>query len=110
VLTVKEKNGANDRTSCPDRPGVYRVNLGVRRETYARLFSPLPACPPKGGTAADADFTVLDVLTPHPVYAWMGWIAVLSPSAETVERLKPLIGESYEFVREKFARRRARNF
>ena len=106
VLTVKEKDGANDKASRLDRPGVYRVNLGLRRETYVRLFGPTPARPPKGGAAdVDADFTALDVLTPHPVYAWMGWVAVLNPSAETFERLKPLIQESYEFAKEKFARR-----
>lgn len=106
ILTVKEKDGANDRASQLNRPGVYRVNLGLRRTAYARLFGPAPARPPKGGVVeADADFTALDVLTPHPVYAWMGWIAVLNPSAETFEKLKPLIQESYEFAKEKFARR-----
>lgn len=106
VLTVKEKDGANDKASRLNRPGVYRVNLGLRRETYTRLFGPVPPRPPKGGVAAvDADFTALDVLMPHPVYAWMGWIAALNPSAETFERLKPLIQESYEFAREKFTHR-----
>ncbi|MCI9579342.1 MAG: hypothetical protein HFF98_10925 [Oscillibacter sp.] len=106
VLTVKEKDGANDRASRLDRPGVYRVNLGLRKETYVRRFGPLPARPPKGGTAAvEADFAARDRLIPHPVYAWMGWAAVLNPSAETFEAMKPLIQESYEYAREKFARR-----
>ena len=56
VLTVKEKDGANDAASRLDRPGVYRVNLGLRKGTYARLFGALPARPPKGGVASvDAD-------------------------------------------------------
>ena len=106
VLTVKEKDGANDRASRLDRPGVYRVNLGLRRETYTRLFGPVPARPPKGSAVElDRDFSALDVLIPHPVYAWMGWAAVLSPSEETFETLKPLIRESYACAREKFARR-----
>nr|WP_325216688.1 DUF6194 family protein [uncultured Oscillibacter sp.] len=106
VLTVKEKDGANDRASRLDRPGVYRVNLGLRKETYVRRFGPLPARPPKGGTAAvEADFAARDRLIPHPVYAWMGWAAVLNPSAETFEAMKPLIQESYEYAREKFAKR-----
>ena len=42
VLTVKEKDGANDAASRLDRPGVYRVNLGLRKGTYARLFGALP--------------------------------------------------------------------
>ena len=69
VLTVKEKDGANDAASRLDRPGVYRVNLGLRKGTYARLFGALPARPPKGGVASvDADFSAPDRLIPHPVY------------------------------------------
>lgn len=30
VLTVKEKDGENDKSSELDRAGIYRVNLGVR--------------------------------------------------------------------------------
>ena len=106
VLTVKEKDGANDRASQLNRPGIYRVNLGLRKETYTRLFGPLPSRPPKGGVvSAGADFTALDRLMPHPVYAWMGWIAALNPSPETFEAMKPLIQESYEYAREKFAKR-----
>lgn len=106
VLTVKEKDGANDKASHLDRPGIYRVSLGLRRGTYAGLFGPPPARPPKGcAVNVPVDFTALDVLTPHPVYAWMSWIAVLNPSEKTFEKLKPLIQESYEFAGEKFARR-----
>lgn len=109
VLTVKEKDGANDRASQLDRHGVYRVNLGLRRETYTRLFGSAPSRPPKGGVVeTGADYTALDSLIPHPVYAWMGWVAVLNPSAETFRKLRPLIQESYAFAKEKFARRRRR--
>ena len=66
----------------------------------------VPSRPPKGGVvSAGADFTALDRLMPHPVYAWMGWIAALNPSPETFEAMKPLIQESYEYAREKFAKR-----
>lgn len=109
VLTVKERDGANDRASGLDRPGIYRVSLGLRRETYVHLFGPPPARPPKGDAAAlDVDFTATDRLLPHPVYAWMGWAAVLDPSPETFEVLKPLIQESYEYAREKFTKRQGR--
>ena len=51
------------------------------------------------------DFSELDRLLPHPVYAWMGWICALNPSRQTFEALKPLIGESYEHARENYAKR-----
>ena len=107
VLTVKEKDGENDRASRLDRPGVFRVNLGLRRETFVRLFGPLPARPAKGGVVdMEEDFSARNRLLPHPVYAWMGWICALNPSPELFEQLKPLIAESYEYAKEKFSKRR----
>ena len=106
VLTVKEKDGDNDQASRLDRPGVYRVNLGPRKRTYVNLFGPVPKRPPKGGVVeGDMDFTQTDTLLPHPVYAWMGWVCVLNPSAQTFESMKPLIRESYMFAKEKFEKR-----
>lgn len=103
VLTVKEKDGGNDRASRLDRPGVWRVNLGLRKETYRALFGPQPKRPPKGGVVETGhDFTAPDRLMPHPVYGWMSWACVLNPSAETFEQLKPLLQESYEYAKEKF--------
>ena len=106
VLTVKEKDGDNDRASQLDQDGVYRVNLGLRKKTYVSLFGPTPRRPPKGGTVEmDVDFTRTDILLPHPVYAWMSWMCVLTPSEGTFKKLKPLIFESYEYAKEKFSKR-----
>lgn len=108
VLTVKEKDGANDKSSGLDREGIFRVNLGLRRSTFARLFGPLPQRPAKGCTVdMDCDFSSINVLLPHPVYGWMGWACVLSPSEERFEEWKPLIWEAYEYAKEKYAKRKA---
>lgn len=107
VLTVKEKDGENDKASALCRPGIYRVNLGLRRETFAQLFGALPKRPAKGeAVAMDFDFSALDTLLPHPVYAWMGWVCILNPTAETFESLKPYIREAYAFAQEKFKKRK----
>ena len=106
-LTVKEHDGPNDRASRLDRDGVYRLNIGVGTAAYVRLFGPKPARPSKGGVVATGhDFTERDVLLPHPVYAWMGWVCVLSPSAETFERVKPLIDEAHRLAATTFDQRR----
>jgi hypothetical protein len=47
----------------------------------------------------------LDVLAPHPVYAWMRWVQILSPTADRFEALRPLLAESLGLVREKWRRR-----
>ncbi len=105
VLTIKEKDGANDKASRLNRPNVYRLNLGIRKPTFNKLFGSIPARPSAGCTVdMPHDFTALDTILPHPVYAWMSWICVLNPSETTFEQLKPLIQESYDFAVEKFNR------
>lgn len=106
VLTVKEKDGANDKASSLGRPGVYRVNFGLRKPAFMQLFGAPPKRPAAGeAVAMDYDFSALDMLLPHPVYAWMGWACVLNPSAETFAALKPYIAEAYAFAQEKFRKR-----
>ena len=106
VLTVKEKDGENDRASMLDREGVWRLNIGVRKPTFRILFGELPKRPCKGGIVdMPYDFSAKDVIMPHPVYAWMGWICVLNPSEETFEALRPYVREAYEYAKEKFAKR-----
>ena len=86
-----------DKTSNLSRPGVYRLNIGVAKETYRSHFGPSPGWGPADGSVDTGhDFTVLDRLMPHPIYAPMGWVCVLNASAATFETLKPLIAEGYQ--------------
>ena len=95
--TLKDHDGANDTASQLDRPGVFRLALGLPTSSYGQRFGPRPARPPKGGVVATGDdFAALDVMMPHPVYAWMGWVQVLSPSAATFGSLWPLLVEAHE--------------
>lgn len=108
ILTIKEKDGDNDRASRLDREDVWRVNIGVRKQTFRTLFAELPQRPNKGCIVdMPYDFTAKDVIMPHPVYAWMGWICTLTPSETTFESLKPYILESYEYAKEKFSKKMA---
>lgn len=107
ILTIKEKDGDNDKASNINRDGIYRVNLGLRKDSFKDMFLSVPKRPPAGCVVEmDYDFTRLDTIMPHPVYAWMGWICVLNPSEQTFEKLKPLIEESYWFAQEKFNKRK----
>ncbi len=106
VLTVKERDGANDKSSNLNREGVYRINIGVRKDTFLKMFDVVPDRPAKGGVVdMEYDFSQIDRLLPHPIYAWMSWICVLSPSEQTFEKLKPLIAEGYEHAKEKFLKK-----
>jgi hypothetical protein len=69
------------------RPGVFRLNIATRKATFQRLV----------GGITDPDYSALDRLMPHPVYAKELWVCVLNPSRQTFEEhVKPLIAESYE--------------
>lgn len=90
-----------DRASDLDRPGVYRLNIGLGREAWVALFGP----PTKGtpgdhglGSGSDTawDFTALDTVMPHPVYGRMHWICVLNPSDATFETVKTHLAEAYD--------------
>jgi hypothetical protein len=52
--------------------------------------------------ATGHDFTATDVLMPHPVYAWMGWVQVLSPSKEIFTGMQPLFTEAYDVAAGKY--------
>ncbi|MEH2953564.1 DUF6194 family protein [Candidatus Merdisoma sp. JLR.KK011] len=107
VLTIKEKDGEHDKASMLNRMDVYRVNVGLRKQSFLKRFGVIPKRPSGGDVVnMDFDFTSLDTILPHPVYAWMGWVCVLNPSEKTFEELKELIQESYEYAMEKFKNRK----
>lgn len=83
---VTKDYGDFDNASNLDRPGVYRLNIGISKETYAALID----------DGAEHDFSALDRLIPHPVYGRNHWVSVLNPSDATFEALRPLLQEAYD--------------
>ncbi len=92
-----------DTASNLSRDGVYRLNIGVSRETYQKLFGDPPPFPKDGGIIKTGhDFAVLDQLLPHPIYAAMGWVCILNPSETTFKtKLKPMLAEAYAAVKQR---------
>jgi hypothetical protein len=89
--TVKIADGPND---CASRLGTgrWRLNFGPPKALYIARFGQPPKRPAAGAVVAGPwDFTAEDRLTPHPVYAWMGWMAAINPSAATFAALGPLL-------------------
>jgi len=100
--TIKDHDGANDKASKLDRPGVYRIAIGLGNPTYVRLFGPKPKRPEKGGIVnLPCDFTETGRLMPHPVYAWMGWAQILSPDKDLFEEVFPFISEAHAIAMKK---------
>lgn len=85
VTTDEHDDGAPSRLS--DRPGAFRLNLGVSRQTAERIA---------GDAGADPDYASFGRLLPHPVYAKQHWISILNPTyAEFEEIVRPLIAEAH---------------
>lgn len=94
-------NDLYDTVSNLDRPGVFRLNIGVGKATFRALFGEQP---PDG-----YDYAALDQLMPHPIYGKMYWVSVLSPSAATfAAAVRPLLAEAYDTAAGKQARKEAR--
>ncbi len=104
--TIKERDGPNDKASHLDRAGVFRLSIGLDRNSYQQLFGNVPKRPSKGGIVElDYDFTLTGVLMPHPIYAWLCWVCINNPTIQHLDVLKHLLDTAYQNVLFKFARR-----
>jgi hypothetical protein len=99
--TIASTGNEYERISALDRPGVYRLNIGLSRETFQTTF----------GTGkidvSPYDFTALDTIMPHPEYSSQFFICVLSPSEATFERIRPMLVEAYEVAVKRYNKRKA---
>jgi hypothetical protein len=104
--TIKDKNGDNDKSSGLDREGVFRLSIGVGKAAYAATLGKPPARPSKGGIIDTGhDFTVCDVLMPHPIYGWMSWVQILNPSKSSFTEIFGLIAVAHKEAVAKFVKR-----
>jgi hypothetical protein len=94
VTTDEHDEGAPSRLS---RPGTFRLNMGVGRETFERAV----------GSIGEPDYAAFDRVIPHPVYAKQRWISILNPSDATFQDVVlPLMTEAYDRVAAQWARHR----
>ena len=95
---VTKDYGDFDNLSDLNREGVWRLNIGVSKDTFDRLF-------PEEQTH---DHAALDVLMPHPVYAQNHFVSILNPSEASFQRVRPLLDEAYRIAAGRVERRTAR--
>jgi len=99
--TIASTGNEYEKISNLDRPGVYRLNIGVSRETFQSMFG-------KGKIDTSAyDFTALDMIMPHPDYSSQYFLCVLSPSEATFEKIRPLLAEAYDVAMKRYNKRKA---
>lgn len=62
-LKDKEKDGDHDKGSMLNRNNVYRVNIGLRKQTFIKKFGYIPERPSAGKIVKmDYDFTAFDTI------------------------------------------------
>lgn len=89
--TVVTSDNPYDDTSQLDRPGLFRLNIGLTRDRFTELVHP----------AREHDPTALDVFFPHPLYGPQHWVCVINPR-ETWPAARNLLVEAHEFAVRKF--------
>jgi hypothetical protein len=80
-----------DTQSNLDRPGVFRLNIGVGKAKFTELVGYPPA--DHATHTTEFDYTAFDRLIPHPVYAAQAWVSIVNPGQETTELAATLLGE-----------------
>ena len=84
VTTDEHDEGAPSNLS---RPGVFRLNIGVGRETFQRLIAGM----------VEPVYASFEQILPHPVYAKQLWISILNPSDATFrDVVMPLLTEAHD--------------
>lgn len=98
--TIASTGNEYEKVSNLDRPGVYRLNIGLSRETFQEMFG-------KGKIDTSVyDFTALDTIMPHPDYSSQHFICVLSPGQATFDdKIRPLLAEAYDVAMKRYNKR-----
>lgn len=99
TIVTTDEHDMGSPSDLSARPGVFRLNIGVGRESFDRVV----------GGVANPDYAALDRVLPHPVYARQRWISILNPSVETFrDVVVPLLTEAHDRLAAPRARRPAR--
>ena len=96
-LTIANSDYEYDIVSNLNRDGVFRINIGISKETFRNLI-PEPDTEP-------IDYSVLDTFLPHPDYAKQHFLCILNPSNENIERTKKLIVEAHAIAAARLQRK-----
>ena len=105
ILLTDAGQHTSDTASALAPRGAFRVNVGVGRETYRALFGPEPSWGPGGGVVQTGhDFTQIDTFLPHPIYAPMSWICIVSPSEVSMPQVHAYLREAHALAAARHAR------
>ncbi len=97
--TLAESDNAHDNASNLNRDGIFRVNIGVGKDSYKALF-------PEDDK--EWNYAELNRFMPHPQYAAQGFICILNPAGDALARTIQYIEEAHAAAKDRFERKRKR--
>lgn len=96
-VTIGHSDNEFDNVSNLNREGVFRINIGVSKNTYESLLA--------NADSEVIDYSVLDVFLPHPHYAKQNFVCILNPIEKNVSITKQLILEAHSIAATRFQRK-----
>jgi hypothetical protein len=96
-VTIASSDNEYDSVSNLNREGVFRINIGVSKDTFEALLA--------DSSSENIDYSVLDLFLPHPDYAKQHFVCILNPSQANAERTKQLIVEAHSIAASRLARK-----
>jgi len=97
-VTIANSDNDFDNVSNLDRNGVFRINIGVSKDTYNKLNINL--------LVEDNDYSVLNMFLPHPHYAKQHFVCILNPIGDNLEQTKLLIVEAHSIAEGRLQRKK----
>jgi hypothetical protein len=100
--TMASSDNEYDRVSNLDRPGVFRLNIGVKKETFRALFGAAEI------SVSNYDFTQLNRFMPHPDYAKQFFLCILSPQDSNLTTLLEFLNEAHAIAERRYLKAASR--
>lgn len=101
--TFVTKDYPDDALSELDRAGRWRLNIHVGRHRFVLLTGEEPRLSSdNAGTVWD--FAATDTVIPHPVYRAQGWIAVVTPSRDSLAVIVSLLEQAHADAKRRWHR------
>jgi len=97
-VTIAASDNEHDKISDLDRDGVFRVNIGISKDTYNKLFA---------DSKTEWDYTELNRFMPHPDYAAQHFICVLNPEEDRLSETIRFIEEAHLVAKNRFDRKQS---
>jgi len=89
-VTIPDSDNDYDDVSYLNREDVFRLNIGVSKETFNNLIVDL--------MDESIDYSMLNIFLPHPQYSQQHFVCILNPIDDNAKITKQLIVEAHSIA------------